>query len=581
MYRCLSLFHFVVPLVSTSVVEDDSVNLLQTTVHKHLTSGHVAETKKTCVVKGDPHVKMWSQTDADGARLGLYGTYADYWLVNTDQLKVMGRIGGVSYAGDMGVVKGTAISGSLIANKVLIIPPTNNGDITLDGVTISLPFVSTEFNMTVGVTKNFQTFPVMKDRENSFTITMGTKAEILINQDVFQHLQIMVDESIVADDKGLCKVMCRDWFRCQDPICDLKDSLFVTKHDQCGEEISRVKCNKLRLKLATEDCKKLFADIGPDEKAGKVGMGIQNCIEDCCSARDQCPDRNVDGTATCLIFGDPHIKGFDTPKPDTATFSPTGTHYLVKSDFLSIQANYISDKLIKAQIEGIAFTGALVSDAGTDGKHRVIYFRPASLGSGVFLDGVHQMSCKQVEGCADPNGLFYDDPKGHFNITYGSGDDIPELLQDKRPVPQRKNVYTLTFFQGAKFLIHEGTGQSIYMGIGTRLLSGVTGECGNFNGIASDDGHASVMTANANCVSQADIFIPDGFECLAVEIPTGCKKKKVLTPFRKQCKRHFNLTGSNKDMTGTERSMLKDCMQDCCLGGTCPDKQADASDEAY
>jgi len=581
MLRRLSIFHIVAPLVSTSVVEDDSVNLLQTTVHKHLNSEFVAEEKKKCVVKGDPHVKLWSQTDADGAKLGLYGIYADYWLVNTDQLKVMGRIGGVSYAGDMGVVKGVAISGSLIDNKVLIIPPTNVGDITLDGVPIKdFPFESATFNMTLGVTEDFQAWgrPTAGDRDNSFTITMGSKVEIKINQDVFQHLQVLADESVVADDKGLCKVMCRDWFRCQDPICDLKDSLFVTEHDQCGEEISRVKCNKLRLKLATEDCQKLYADTSPDRHAAYVGLGIQNCIEDCCSARDQCPDRDYGGTATCMIFGDPHVKGFDAPTANLHSFSPIGTHSLVKSDHISVQANYATSQHIKAQMEGIAFTGSLVSDAGDDGKHSVIYF---PIEGGVEIDGKVVMSCKESAKCSDAEN-FYEDPNGgHFNITYGSADDIPALLQDVRPVAQRPNTYTMTFFEGAKFGIHIGTGQSIDMQIGARLLSGVSGECGNYNGDPRDDGHDSVDTAKTNCVPQAEIFIPNGSECQAVVIPSKCERYKKLKPFKKQCKRHFAVTGKWKMMTVEQKALLRDCMQDCCLGGTCPDKQAGASDDAY
>jgi hypothetical protein len=540
--------------------------------------------KKKCVVKGDPHVKMWSQTDADGARLGLYGTYADYWLVHTDQLKVMGRIGSVDYAGTEGVLKGTAISGSLLDNKVLIIPPTNNGDITFDGVPIkNFPFESAAFNMTLGVTENFQNYPVMKDRENSYTITMGTKVEIKMNQDVFQHLQILADESLVAEDKGLCEVMCRDWFNCQGPICDLKDSLFVTTHPQCGEVILRKKCNKLRQKLATEDCKKSFADASADRPAAYVGMGIQNCIEDCCADREQCPDRDDDGTATCLIFGDPHIKGFDAVTTSMQTFSPMGTHSLVKSDYISVQANYVSAAHIRAQMEGISFTGPLVSDAGVDGKHSVISILPDK--GGVVIDGTVVMSCKEAEECSEAE-KFYDDPNGgHFNITFGPGSDIPELLQDQRPIPQRKNVYTIKFFQGASVLVHEGHGQSVYMQFGTRLLSGVSGECGNFNGDPSDDGHPRIDTAKTHCPSQAEIFTPGGVVCgdVDVNMGAGCKTYKKLHKYRPQCMNHLDMTGRDKNMDPDDFALLKACMTDCCLGGTCPDNKpgADNSDEDY
>jgi len=582
MFCRLTFFHFVVPsLVSSS---DDSVNLLQTTVHKHVTSEHVTEAKAKCVVKGDPHVKMWSQSDADGAKLGLYGTYADYWLVNTDQLKVMGRIGGVDYAGEMGVVKGTALTGSLIDNKVLIIPTTNNGDVTLDGVAITdFPFESATFNMTLGVTENFQSWGRPnggEDRDNSFTITMGSKAEIKINQDVFQHLQILVDESIVADDQGLCKVMCKNWFNCQDPICDLNDSLFVTEHDQCGEEILRTKCNKLRLKLAKEDCGQLFANVASDKPAHIVGMGIQNCIEDCCQDRNQCPDRDVDGTATCIAFGDPHVKGFDTATPDLHSYSPIGIHSLVHTEFFSIQANYATSPKIKAQISGIAFTGALVSDAGDDGKHSVLYFPN---GGGVDVDGTKVMSCTDSESCSEVENFYSDPNGGHFNITYGTGDGIEELIQDRRPVAQRKNIYTVRFIEGPVFRIHIGTGQAIEMHIAARLLNGVSGECGNYNGNPLDDMHEEVDTAKTNCVSQGEIFIPGGSECEIIEVPghMKCDKFKNQKKFKKQCMRHFAMKGSWKQKTDVEKELLKDCMKDCCLGGTCPGTEAGPSDDAF
>jgi len=312
-------------------------------------------------------------------------------------------------------------------------------------------------------------------------------------------------------------------------------------------------------------------------------MGIQNCIEDCCENRDLCPDRDSDGTATCLIFGDPHIKGFDSLRTNKHTFSPMGTHFLVKSDYITIQANYASSEHIKAQMEGISFTGSLVSDAGDDGKHSVISLLPND--GGVEIDGKVVMSCKEADECTAAE-TFYDDPNGgHFNITYGMGSDIPELLQDQRPIPQRKNVYTIKFFQGASFLVHEGHGQSIYMQIGTRLLSNVSGECGNFNGNPDDDGHDRLDTAKTDCPSQAEIFTPGGVVCGDVDLNMGqgCKAYRKLHKFRPQCMRHLDMTGRDKNMDDDDFELLKACMTDCCLGGTCPDDkpEADKSDEDY
>lgn len=177
---------------------------------------------------------------------------------------------------------------------------------------------------------------------------------------------------------------------------------------------------------------------------------------------------------------------------------------------------------------------------------------------------------------------FYKDPAGnHYNITYGPGDDIPSQLKEARPVPTRKHTYTLRFAEGATINVHEGLGHSIYMSIGSRLLAGVSGECGNANGNPDDDEHPPADPANTNCPLAAEIFIPGGKECSAVELPSGCRKKKELAPFRKQCMAHFSLTGSLKKNSWSDRRLVKDCMQDCCLGGECPDGTGDASDEDY
>lgn len=387
-------FHFGLSFVAALGGEDDSVNLLQTTVHKQLISQHVGGNKKNCVVKGDPHVKLWDQGDDGGAHLGLYGTYADYWLVKTDALKVMGRIGGVEQF-DMGVVKGLAVSGSLMEDKVLIIPTLNNGDVRFDNDPItSFPWTSpgSTVNITIGIGPNFNQFGSvsgMHDRESTYTINMNDKAIIELNQDVFQHLRISADPDVITGDEGLCNHECRDWFNCQNPICNISESLFRVPHPTCGHVIIREKCNRLRLKLAKEACEAEFKD---DDTAGPA---IQNCIEDCCADRDQCPDRDKGGgQQTCVIFGDPHVKGFDGKAATLQSFSPVGTHFLIKSDHFWVQANYESHDEIKAQIEGIGFTGDLVGDQNPDtGAHPVIYIRSQLQGGGVEINGRLVLDC--------------------------------------------------------------------------------------------------------------------------------------------------------------------------------------------
>jgi len=529
--------------------------------------------KKKCVVKGDPHIKRWETPESEGAKMGLYGTYADYWLVNTPELKVMGRIGSVKKL-EMGVVKGIAVSGSLVGDKILEVPTENNGPITFDGTPITtFPWEGGGMKITVGKGPNLNLYGSSKAgklRSNTYTVTMD-KAEIMFNQDVFQHLQIEVDSSLAAADSGLCGQECKNWFECQEPICDLTKSLFSTDHPECGNEVDRRPCNPLRKKLAKTDCN---AKFGIDAH----GTAVQNCIEDCCADRDQCPDRGKgDGMATCLVFGDPHIKGFDAQLSDKSSYNPMGTHWLVNSKFLQIQANYATEpKLkIKAQINGVAITGALVGDALAGRGHPMLYFHPPSEG-GVSLDGKKIMDCRFVGECVRlKKPLFYEDPNGHYNITFGKGGDITLLLTDLRPVAQRDNTYTVEFAIGAKFLIHQGSGQSMYMSINSDILKDVSGECGNFNGNPNDDGHPagpSRWDSSALCATASDIFLPNGKECdKMIASDFKCTTQKELTPFRLQCMKHFDMKQLKQVKLDPEAAnILKECQVDCCMGGTCP-----------
>jgi len=577
MFRRVPLFSF----LTAFGLEDESVNLLQTTVHKHLMEQHVAEdAMKKCVVKGDPHVKLWSQTDEDGARMGLYGTYADYWLVHTDYLKVMGRMGGVEQF-DMAVVKGVAISGSLIGDKVLLIPTLNNGHLSYDDDPIlgdEFPYTNGNLTITNGIIPNYNLFGSkggMKPRENGFTISIGSDVEIQINQDTFQHLQILAKPYVIAGDSGACTHECPDWFNCPGPICDLKDSLFDTPHEECGHVVIRTECNPLRKKIAIKTCNAKYSEDPPS------GVAIQNCIEDCCTDRDQCPDRGKsDGTETCLIFGDPHIKTFDATSATVNTYSPIGTHYLVKSEHLDIQANYVSEDEIKAQISGLAFTGDLVGDKNPDtGEKPILYIAPKKLGGGIFYNGVRAIKCTTFAKDCSHAETHYADPNGHhFDIIYGPGNDIPSLLTERTKYPQRNQTYTIKFTEGGTIVVHEGLGHSIYISLESHAFEGASGECGN-----ADGNHDNDITPDTgskiNCALQDEIFIPKGAECSDIALPS-CKKKKQILPYRKQCLNHFGMH-SLKKARPSERKLVKACMRDCCYGGSCPNKKNDFADDDY
>lgn len=193
------------------------------------------------------------------------------------------------------------------------------------------------------------------------------------------------------------------------------------------------------------------------------------------------------------------------------------------------------------------------------------------------------MQCRKVRECVKNNEpVFYEDPNGHYNITFGKGSDITLLLTDRRPVAQRDDMYTIEFAIGAKFLIHQGSGQNIYMSINSDILSDVSGECGNFNGNPDDDAHSGTLDAGDSsslCAKGSDIFVPTGEECKKVTAEDfKCTKRAELWPFRRQCIKHFNLKRLYTDPAA--QKILLDCQVDCCSGGDCPSKNGGA-DENY
>jgi len=80
----------------------------------------------SCVLWGDPHivpfdreVRMWN---GRGANVGFYN-YGDYWIVNSNDVKIQGRYYSSKWAGGQSMMRGLIVTGPFIDDKVLLIEP--------------------------------------------------------------------------------------------------------------------------------------------------------------------------------------------------------------------------------------------------------------------------------------------------------------------------------------------------------------------------------------------------------------------------------------------------------------------------
>jgi hypothetical protein len=192
--------------------------------------------------------------------------------------------------------------------------------------------------------------------------------------------------------------------------------------------------------------------------------------------------------ATCLIFGDPHIKTFDGAK---ANYYTSGEYWLVKSDTVHVQGKYGCTQATN----GLAVTKAI----GVSGS----FIRNAKLIIGSTYASYNGQPILQTFPSE------FNSPDGLIHIQYNCHG---EVLQEGRG-GKELHVVHVQLPDGVTMQINRwdepGEGDYINTKIHMSNQPNQDGQCGNFNGNPADDARLMVRARmGKNGVAQQDLIFP-------------------------------------------------------------------------
>jgi len=99
----------------------------------------------TCTIWGDPHIDVFDSGILGREMVPSFGIYTsgDYWLVNSEFVKIQGRYGTTQFTEDgMSAMLALAVSGPFLQNHTLIIQQIDGGSVLYDGTPIVEDFPS-------------------------------------------------------------------------------------------------------------------------------------------------------------------------------------------------------------------------------------------------------------------------------------------------------------------------------------------------------------------------------------------------------------------------------------------------------
>jgi len=519
-----------------------------------------------CIAAGDPHIKSFDRLEMDEVCMGPMG---DYFLVNTDALKVQARYMGFNRQDGYAFIKGLAITGTRLGGKTLHIPVVNDGPITYDGKQVGRRFQNDLFSVEEKKGPKLVYFvekPDVNSQQRKGTLFIKFKDSngkqdilIIVNLGPNQHVLISAASGTLAGTTGHCGNFNDDP---SDDSIDLdncagraKECLFPK--DKCpnpqdGKPRVPEQCSLSESSFYEKICSAFFPAPRQSE------WTLFNCKTDCCAMRTSCPDKNDEGeSASCLIRGDPHIKTWDSSEMNKNVYEPLDDNWIVKNQYFQIQGRYGSDRPDnKAQLLGLSISGALMGKK-PDGTHPVIFMKSErtkqarrALKGKVELDGV------EVDLAKTPLNNV------HYSMTYGAGTDLKYYWDTgKKHSRQFKEAYMFAFkgHDGstiAKITINNKRVLAYVMEAKEWLLLNVSGQCGNFNGNADDD-----KAPTGSPIASGSSLFKDKNPWLGTKLKgIGCSradKRKLKT----RCMAKHNKTVS--------AYVVQACIVDCCDAKSC------------
>jgi hypothetical protein len=211
------------------------------------------------------------------------------------------------------------------------------------------------------------------------------------------------------------------------------------------------------------------------------------CTEADFAVSDFDGDRNASEPATpssasCLVWGDPHIETFDGSNAD---FFDEGDVWLVKSSDVSIQARYKATPFTN----GLAATNAVAVGGHFLGSH-VLKVGPMENGQ-ITLDDMPILT-------AFPSDFIV--PDGRGTVTYNA----QGTLVDGAQASLEKHIVHMSLASGVHVEVMRWANH-----INVRITMpslGQDGHCGNFNGVASDDSADQIRVRLGSSIPQSDLL---------------------------------------------------------------------------
>jgi len=417
---------------------------------------------------------------------------------------------------------------------------------------------------------NFRGAESMSDTSRLLTYFIELKKDgvldflAVVNQGVQQHLLLSGSATILSGTTGQCgnnnddssddhfnvdscpyKLPCEE--QCLFEVCPNPECDKPREPEECKNDSEKVAFFKdICEKHFESDAYKTTHYMKPGDRA--LEWQVWNCITDCCGDRDTCPDMDNEGEwADCLIQGDPHLKTFDSPVVNKNAYGPLDDYYLVDNEYITVQGRYGSTRSDnRASLMGVAVTGVL-----TGGK--TIYI-PKGYEHPPLIDGVEM------------EGDRYHTPA--FTIRYEHrGTNLHFIFDKTNGHGKKRPLYVIVLTDPAdgkkigrvrvnKARNRKSVAMAAHVTMQTEFLRGVTGQCGNFNGDASDD-----QSKEVDIVKSMDSLFPDTNPQQGLQtIKKPCSKKQKKRASRCCKERHGETTPD----------FLNACVVDNCCGADRP-----------